>query len=86
MVHHAQATETTVELLYFSDSVTLAIRDNGIGFSVEAGVRKEGHFGLLGMQERAATIDGELEVASEPGQGTNVTLRVPLGSETRETR
>ena len=80
VVHHARATETTVELLYFSDSVTLAIRDNGIGFSVEDGSHKEGHFGLLGMKERAATMDGELEVTSEPGRGTNVTLRVPLGS------
>jgi len=82
-VHHARATETTVELLYFSDSVTLAIRDNGIGFSVEDGSHKEGHFGLLGMKERAATMDGELEVTSEPGRGTDVTLRVPLGSATK---
>jgi signal transduction histidine kinase/ligand-binding sensor domain-containing protein len=86
VVHHAQAAETTVELLYFSDSVSLAIRDNGIGFSVEDGSHKEGHFGLLGMKERAATLDGQLEVSSEPGRGTNVTLRVPLGSTTKQTR
>ena len=80
VVHHAKATATTVELLYFSDSVTLAIKDNGIGFVVDEGAQKEGHFGLLGMKERAAAIDGELQVASEPGNGTNVSLRVPLGS------
>lgn len=83
VVHHAGATETAVELLYFGDSVTLAIRDNGIGFSVAEAARKEGHFGLLGMKERAATIDGELEIWSEPGRGTNVTLRVPLGAASR---
>ncbi len=82
VAHHAEASETAVELLYFSDHVTLAIRDNGIGFSVEDAAHKEGHFGLLGMKERAATMDAELDVASEPGCGTNVTLRVPLGSAT----
>ena len=80
VVHHAQATETKVELHYFSDSVTLAISDNGVGFLVDDGARKAGHFGLLGMTERAATIDGELAVTSEPGHGTKVNLRVPLGS------
>ena len=39
--------------------------------------------GLLGMKERAATIDGTLEVASEPGQGTKVTLRVPIAQSER---
>jgi signal transduction histidine kinase len=39
---------------------------------------KDGHFGLIGMRERAASIGGTLDIASEVGAGTSVTLRVPL--------
>jgi signal transduction histidine kinase len=56
----------------------LTIEDKGVGFSVNETSGKTGHYGLLGMKERAATIDGTLEVASEPGRGTKVTLRVPI--------
>jgi signal transduction histidine kinase/ligand-binding sensor domain-containing protein len=75
---HAGAAEVLVELHYSSDTLMLMIKDNGAGFVRDAA--KHGHYGLLGMQERAATIDGALELDSEPGRGTRVTLRVPLGA------
>ena len=78
VLHHAGATETSVELHYSSDMLMLTIEDKGAGFLVNEASGKTGHYGLLGMKERAATIDGTLEVASEPGRGTKVTLRVPI--------
>jgi signal transduction histidine kinase/ligand-binding sensor domain-containing protein len=77
-LHHAQATEVFVDLHYSSDTLMLTIEDNGVGFSVEQGFRKAGHYGLLGMRERASMIDGALEIASDPGHGTKITLRVPI--------
>jgi len=78
VVHHARSAETAVELHYSSDMLMLTIEDKGVGFRVSDASGKTGHYGLLGMKERAATIDGTLEVSSEPGQGTKVTLRVPI--------
>ncbi len=77
VLHHAEATEVQIELHYSSDTLMLMIEDNGSGFVVDEATRKMGHYGLLGMQERAATIDGTLEIDSAPGQGTRITLRVP---------
>jgi len=72
-----------VELHYSSDMLMLTIEDKGVGFRVNEAPGKTGHYGLLGMRERAATIDGTLEVGSEPGRGTKVTLRVPIAQSAR---
>jgi len=83
VAHHAKATETQLELLYLRDTaetLVLTVQDNGRGFSVADAAHKEGHFGLLGMKERAAQIDGTLDISSVPGEGTMVALRVPLGA------
>jgi signal transduction histidine kinase/ligand-binding sensor domain-containing protein len=76
VLHHAQATEVTVDLHYSTDTVMLTIEDNGVGFAVDDGLGKAGHYGLLGMKERSALIGGTLEITSERGKGTKVTLRV----------
>ena len=78
VLHHARATEVSVDLHYSSDTLMLTIADNGVGFSVNDGLRKAGHYGLLGMKERASLIDGALEIASDSGRGTKVTLRAPI--------
>lgn len=83
VLHHARSAETSVELHYSSDMLMLTIEDKGIGFLVNEASSKTGHYGLLGMKERAATIDGTLEVTSEPGRGTKVTLRVPIEQSVR---
>jgi signal transduction histidine kinase len=69
---HARATETTVDLHYSDEAVLLTIEDNGVGFRMED--VPAGHFGLMGMKERAAVVDGELSVVSELGRGTTVRL------------
>jgi len=56
----------------------LSIRDDGSGFDVEQ-TQESGHvFGILGMQERAHLLGGECEIHSAPGQGTTVTVRLPV--------
>jgi signal transduction histidine kinase len=74
---HAQASRIEVALEYGHD-LTLRIRDNGIGIDaavLEGG--KDGHFGLLGMRERADRIGAKLSLVSRPGNGTAITLSVP---------
>ena len=57
----------------------LRIKDNGHGFEQD-GVFASlgGHFGLIGMRERAERLGGEMRLASHPGEGTEVEVKVPL--------
>jgi signal transduction histidine kinase len=55
--------------------LTLVVHDDGVGFDIEK-VNKSSQFGLIGMQERAQLIGGELNVTSKPGHGTTVQLTV----------
>ncbi len=58
---------------------TLQIQDNGHGFEQDKSAGpSEGHFGLLGISERAKRLGGELAVSSEPGRGTTVRIQVPI--------
>lgn len=56
----------------------LEVRDDGKGFKTEASKTLPDHFGITGMHERALRINGGLQLSSEPGKGTCVTLAVPL--------
>jgi len=58
--------------------VRLSIVDDGRGFDVAANLEAfGGHWGLLGMRERATQVRGKLRVRSTPGQGTEVLFLVP---------
>jgi signal transduction histidine kinase len=77
---HARASRVGVTLSFMGDEVTLDVRDDGTGFdpaAVPTRTRTKG-FGLDGMRARAERIAGALTVESEPGQGTAVSVRVPL--------
>jgi signal transduction histidine kinase len=76
---HGKATRITVTLTYDSEGVTLEIDDDGCGFDSSAPA-PAGHFGLLGMQERANKIQGTLQVVSTPDKGTNIRLVLPYSS------
>jgi ligand-binding sensor domain-containing protein/signal transduction histidine kinase len=71
---HADARHIEVRLCYELEGVKLSVRDDGRGFEPEqvAGARA-GHFGLVGMRERAARL-GQLSITSAPGRGTTVAL------------
>lgn len=78
---HAEARNVSIQLEYGSDSIVLEVRDDGRGGAVEAAA---GHFGLMGMRERAAAMGGSLEIMSEPGAGTTVRLRAQAPMDVRE--
>jgi signal transduction histidine kinase len=79
IAHHSQAAQGRVELTYSPAKLQLSIQDNGKGFIVPsnpAEFPKKGHFGLLGLQERAEIIGAEFHISSKPGQGTTVTIEL----------
>jgi signal transduction histidine kinase/ligand-binding sensor domain-containing protein len=76
---HAGATAIEVEIAYGDRALHVSIRDDGQGINPEvldAG-GKPGHFGLLGMRERANKLGAHLVLWSKPGAGTEIELRVP---------
>lgn len=76
---HAAAGAVTARIEYAADGFILRISDNGRGLDAEEVKRRqaERHFGLTGMKERAKRIGAQFDIASEPGQGTTVTARLP---------
>ncbi|MFY9416212.1 MAG: sensor histidine kinase, partial [bacterium] len=78
---HARAASARVTLTYGQEQLLLSVRDDGRGFDlreVERGGRAGGHFGLISMRERAELLGGRFEVKSAPGQGTRITVAVPI--------
>ncbi|HTC35864.1 MAG TPA: two-component regulator propeller domain-containing protein [Bryobacteraceae bacterium] len=78
-VKHAHASQVRIHLEMANRKLSLRVADNGQGFEQdEAFSEVGGHFGLLGMRERAERLGGELRLHSERGQGTEVAVTVPL--------
>lgn len=76
---HAQASQITLHLSATPKLLTLRITDNGRGFDPTAETHgKPGHFGCIGIRERCRKIYAEAEWQSQPGQGTSVTVTLPL--------
>lgn len=81
-VKHSGASTVKVLLEYDSNFVRMHIEDNGKGFSVEnCEGPAEGHFGLLGIRERAARLHGKVSFTSTPGKGTRIQIDIPLESQ-----
>ena len=67
-----------VQLKYSPDVFRMSIKDEGRGMSAEAlRAGKQDHWGIPGMNERAARIGARLKISSAPGAGTEVELEVP---------
>jgi signal transduction histidine kinase len=78
-IKHARADNIILKLHTQADCLTLQILDNGCGFDREdVFAAMNGHFGLMGMQERAEQLGGKLALTSEPGKGTRVEVEVPI--------
>lgn len=80
VVRHAQATEVKIRLRLDDEFINLEVEDNGQGFNVPKrwlDAAREGHLGLLGAYERAQAIGGELNVKSQPGEGTLLRVVIP---------
>ncbi|MCI0337862.1 MAG: histidine kinase [Acidobacteria bacterium] len=78
VVKHARARQIQVELCYASQSLRLCVRDDGCGFDARHAPAADGHYGLLGMSERARSIGGSLRLHSIPGKGTEINVEVTI--------
>jgi len=79
VVHHAQASDATLHITYEEEKVELEVSDNGIGFQIPnspTDFAPSGHFGLLGMHERAELIGARLKIESTLGGGTRLVVRL----------
>jgi signal transduction histidine kinase len=76
-LRHAQAQTIRVTLIYEPSRVRLRVQDDGQGF-VPARQRDAGGFGLIAMQQRCDRLDGLLTITSQPGNGTEITVEVPI--------
>ena len=76
---HAESSAVRIDLSDREGVLTLEITDDGKGID-PAMLKKPKAFGLKGLQERARTVGGWLDISSRPGQGTSVILSIPLTS------
>jgi signal transduction histidine kinase len=76
VVKHAGATTVRLTFACRERSVVLAVEDDGRGFSQAEGAERG--FGLVGMRERVASMNGALEIESKPAAGTRVAVEIPL--------
>ena len=80
VVKHAQAQQAHVKLKY-GDTLEVSVRDDGVGFNLTDqmdALTEQGHFGLVGMRERAELIGARLTIQSMPHSGTTIELQLPL--------
>ena len=76
---HAACSAVHVEISDAEGVLTIEVRDNGKGID-DSDLKKKHSFGLQGLQERARTVGGWLDISSAPGQGTSIILSVPLSA------
>lgn len=81
ILRHAKAEKANIHLFFSADEVRMIISDDGQGFNIPgspAEFAPLGHYGLLGIHERAELIGAQLNVRAAPGQGTNIVVSFPL--------
>lgn len=88
IARHAHAHHATIALTYNDHELQAVIEDDGIGLPSNWRTRHDGHqpLGLLGMQERAALIGGDLTIEPRTPQGTRIVLRVPMNGQGDDSR
>jgi len=77
---HANASYASITIQFSPQTTTLFISDDGSGFTVPespAEFAPSGHFGLLGLHERAELINAKLDIQSSPDQGTQLVINLP---------
>lgn len=77
VARHANATRVDIRLEEKDASMVLEVKDNGRGI-LEQDMANTRSFGLLGIQERASLLGGEVDIHGEPQKGTTVTLKIPV--------
>ena len=77
VIRHAQATRVDVRLQAVGNQLVLEVKDNGKGIT-EKETEEPKAFGLIGMRERVLAFKGKFDISGRPGQGTTVTVTIPL--------
>lgn len=75
---HAKANKVRVEMGIDNESFILKISDNGIGLKKKSIGNHSGRYGLIGLLERASLLGGEIQINTDVGIGTEITLQVPI--------
>jgi len=80
VAQHARAGQAWVRVHFESDHMLLSVRDDGRRFeapNLPDALARHGHFGLMGIRERALLYGGQMALRSAPGEGTEITIRLP---------
>jgi signal transduction histidine kinase len=84
---HAEAEHIWVRLTRHGDQFVLEVEDDGVGFNVgaiDANYEQRGSLGMVNMRERTELVNGELHIKAAEGEGTCITVTVPLMEESVE--
>ncbi len=84
-VRHGRPSGIRLQLEFADEGVILMAEDDGCGFAppeMPSDLAAQGHFGLVGMYERATALGGHLSIRSTPGRGTKVVAFIPHGTPT----
>jgi signal transduction histidine kinase len=76
-INHGHARQVKVKVVFGEKGLAMSVADDGSGFDTAA-ARKEGHYGLAGMERRTAELGGKISISSEKGEGTTVRISLPL--------
>lgn len=80
VARHSGAEKVLISIVIANEKITVKIEDNGKGFKVNEAQNK-GSFGLIGMNERARSLNGHFEIESADGKGTIITISLPYKDE-----
>ena len=84
VVKHADANKVKVRVVASYPNILLRIEDDGVGFDVERRLLtalREKRMGLVSMQERVASLSGDISIDSDPGKGTKILVKIPFKEE-----
>src|SRR6266566_1169903 len=76
VARHAQASQIWICVTQQDQGLTIEVRDNGLGFD-PAALPQSGHYGLLGLRERARLLGGQFALLTAPGEGTTLRFLLP---------
>jgi signal transduction histidine kinase len=78
-LNYAEADKIEVKLSFAETKIRLEVEDDGRGFDVhQSNSNGFGHFGLIGMRERAKKLGGKFDLQSNIGEGTKICVEIPL--------
>ena len=78
IIKHSKAQKATIQLFGFEEHIQLTIEDDGVGFKVGEYQDNDSHHGVQNMMFRAEVLNSEMEIESNAGSGTFISLKIPL--------